>query len=147
MNKISQAISFAAEAHDKQKRKLDNLPYIFHICEVGQIVSYMSDDEDTIVAALLHDTVEDTDVTIDEIEKLFGSRVRDLVSGETEDKKRDKPAASTWMERKLESLEDLKNGSDIEEKKIWLADKLSNIRSMYLYHSAHGAETFKQFHE
>lgn len=147
MNKITEAIRFAAKAHDKQLRKLDNHPYIFHITEVGQIVSYMSDDVDTIVAAILHDTVEDTGVSVDEIEKKFGPRVKELVCAETEDKKRDKPAASTWKERKLESLEVLRNSDDIEEKKIWLADKLSNIRSMYIYHIDNGKATFEQFHE
>ena len=147
MNKITEAIRFAAEAHDKQKRKLSNHQYIFHICEVGQIVSYMTSDVDTIVAALLHDTVEDTEVTIEDIERNFGPRVRELVNGETENKREELPPESTWKQRKEESLEELRNCTDIEEKKIWLADKVSNIRSMFIYHLTHGRKTFENFHE
>ena len=147
MNKISEAISFAAEKHDKQKRKLNNHPYIFHLCEVGQIVSYMTNDEDTIAAAILHDTVEDTGTSIGEIEEKFGKRVRELVAGETEDKMRDKKPADTWRQRKLDSLKELRESKDVEEKKIWLADKMSNIRSIFIYHALNGRKTFELFNE
>jgi len=146
-NRITDAIMFAAKAHDGQMRKLSNNPYIFHITEVGQLLSYMTNDEDTIIAGLLHDTVEDTDVTMEQIEENFGRRVRELVEGETEDKMKDKPKADTWKQRKLDSLKELKENSDINEKMIWLCDKYSNVRSMYIHYTKNGPDTFNAFNE
>ena len=72
MSKLNEAIKFASDKHDGQIRKLTNLPYIFHPFEVAQIVATMTNDEDVICAALLHDTVEDTKTTLDEIADKFG---------------------------------------------------------------------------
>lgn len=131
MSKLQQAISFAAERHDTQFRKITNQPYIFHCVEVAEIVSEMTYDEDVMCAAVLHDTLEDTKTTVDEIDTLFGSRVLELVKSESEDKKNGQDKASTWRLRKAESLEELANCNDLDIKKIWLADKLSNIRSLH----------------
>jgi len=100
-----------------------------------------------MIAGLLHDTVEDTDVTMEEIEENFGPRVRQLVEGETEDKMKGKPKADTWKQRKLDSLKELKENSDINEKMVWLCDKYSNVRSMYIHYTKNGPDTFKAFNE
>ena len=86
MLKFDRAVVFATEAHSGQKRRGSNAPYIIHPLEVATIAATLSDDEDIMCAALLHDTVEDTEVTIEEIEENFGPHVRRLVASETENK-------------------------------------------------------------
>ena len=91
MELVSEAISFAVKAHDGMRRKKSKSPYILHPMEAAVIVGTMTDDQDLIAAAALHDVVEDTDVTIKEIEEKFGARVKELVSAETENKRPDLP--------------------------------------------------------
>ena len=77
MELVSEAIAFAAKAHDGMRRKKSDAPYILHPMEASVIVGTMTDDQNLIAAAALHDVVEDTDITIEEIEEKFGKRVRD----------------------------------------------------------------------
>jgi (p)ppGpp synthase/HD superfamily hydrolase len=128
MDRIDKAVMYAAQAHSGQKRKNNITPYIFHPCEAAMIASFMTEDEDVLIAVLLHDTVEDTDVTLDDIRREFGDHVAELVAGETEDKMQEMSASDSWMIRKQRSLEHLRTaGRDV--KIMWLADKVSNIRS------------------
>ena len=131
MELINKAIEFAVKAHSGAYRKFGNTPYILHPLEVMAIAGSMTDDENVIAAAALHDTVEDAGVTIDEIEREFGARVAELVAGETENKYPDKPAEETWRTRKEESLEKLKNANDEGLSILWISDKLSNLRAVY----------------
>ena len=131
MNVLEEAILFATEAHGGQMRKLANTPYILHPLEVAAIISTLTDDLNTMAAGVLHDTVEDCDVDPKVIKEKFGARVSALVQSETEDKMSTRPAAETWMERKEESLLMLGLTKDKDVKILWLADKLSNIRSFY----------------
>ena len=84
---IDQAIRFAALAHKGMVRKGNNQPYIFHPLEVLNLVSLMTLDDDVLCAAVLHDTVEDTDATIEDIQREFGEHVAALVAYESEDKR------------------------------------------------------------
>lgn len=121
---IDKAMEFAVKAHEGQLRKGTKKPYIVHPVEVADIVTYITQDEEIISAALLHDTVEDCkDVSIEDIEANFGKRVASFVSSESEDK------SKTWMERKCTTIKHLKDSS-WEVKIIALADKLSNLRSI-----------------
>ena len=129
MDLFDKALCFAAEKHSGQIRKMANTPYILHPAEVAAIVGTMTDDREALAAAVLHDTVEDTDTTIEEIREKFGRRVALLVMTETEDKRDDKPPAETWELRKEETLLILENTKDPAVKMMWLGDKLSNIRS------------------
>lgn len=79
MNKIEIAQIFAEEAHKGQERKYTGEPYYNHVYSVSRRVAKINNDPDLIIAALLHDTVEDTEVTGEEIEELFGTRVAELV--------------------------------------------------------------------
>ena len=132
------AILFAAEKHSGQIRKLENIPFILHPLEVEVILSSLTDDENTLAAGILQDTLEDTDTSAQEIAEKFGRRVLELVSSETEDKQPGKPKAETWMNRKNSSLKELAQTDDLEVKKIWLADKLSNLRSFSRLQLIHG---------
>lgn len=131
---VDKAIVFATEKHSGQVRKFTGIPYILHPLEVASIIATMTDDENTISAGFLHDTIEDCGVQPEEIRDLFGPRVYALVCSETEDKKAERPPAETWLERKEDSLLSLENTKDIDVKIMWLADKLSNIRSFYREH-------------
>lgn len=129
MDVFDRAICFAAEKHSGQTRKMNKVPYIVHPLEVAAIVGTMTEDKDVLAAAVLHDTVEDTDTTIEEIRENFGKRVALLVGTETEDKREDRPPAETWELRKQETLLILQHTKDMGVKMMWLGDKLSNIRS------------------
>ena len=131
MELVSEAIAFAVKAHDGMRRKKSESHYILHPMEAAVIVGTMTNDQNLIAAAALHDVVEDANITLDEIEAKFGKRVRELVQSETEDKRADLPPASTWRIRKEESLSVLKNTDDIGVLMVWLGDKLANMRSVY----------------
>ena len=147
MELVSEAIAFAAKAHDGMRRKKSNVPYILHPLEAAVIVGTMTDDQDIIAAAALHDVVEDTDISIEEIEKRFGKRVRELVQSETEDKRADLPPEETWRIRKEESLAVLKNTDDLGVLMIWLGDKLANMRSLYWDWKVEGDAMWQRFHQ
>lgn len=140
MNVLEDAIAFATKAHEGQIRKLAETPYILHPLEVASIIATMTTDLETMAAGVLHDTIEDCGVDPREIRSRFGPRVSALVQSETEDKLSDRPAAEAWQERKEESLLMLKHTKDRDVKILWLADKLSNIRSFYREYRKNGNE-------
>ena len=145
-NIINKAILFATEAHKGTVRKGSKLPYILHPLEAGVIVSSMTNDENVIAAAILHDVLEDTDVTYEELKKEFGV-VADYVSAESENKRKELPPEATWKIRKQETIEHLQRETRKEIKIIALADKLSNIRSMYQDYQEVGDKLWERFHE
>jgi myo-inositol-1(or 4)-monophosphatase len=147
MELVSEAIAFAVKAHDGMRRKKSDAPYILHPMEAAVIVGTMTDDQNLIAAAALHDVVEDAGVTIEEIEEKFGKRVRELVAAETEDKRADLPPASTWRIRKEESLAELKNTADIGVLMVWLGDKLANMRAIYRDFKAEGNAMWQRFNQ
>ena len=147
MNVVEKAIIYAAEKHAGQVRKMAGTPYILHPCEVGEIISTITDDLDTIAAGILHDTIEDCDADPREIKELFGARVSALVQSESEDKMSERPPEETWMARKEESLIMLRLTKDRDVKIMWLADKLSNIRSFYRGKQQYGEELWNFFHQ
>ena len=147
MELVSEAIAFAVKAHDGMRRKKSNAPYILHPMEAAVIVGTMTDDQDLIAAAILHDVVEDAGITIEEIEERFGKRVRELVQSETENKRDDLPPAETWRIRKEESLEVLRNTEDIGVLMVWLGDKLANMRSFYRDRKVEGDAMWQRFNQ
>lgn len=130
MSLFDDAAHFALQAHSGVMRRFTAVPYILHPMEAAAIVATMSSDEELIAAAILHDTVEDTGATLEDIRARFGARVAELVASETEDKRPELPAEQTWRIRKEESLEELKN-AELAVKILWMGDKLSNMRSFY----------------
>lgn len=137
---INKAIAFAVKAHKGQPRKGTEIPYIFHPLEVGMIVSRITDDEEVIAAAVLHDTVEDCDaVTLDDIRREFGDRVARIVGLESEDKDK------SWEERKAATVCSLKKEPMREAKIVALGDKLSNIRCFYADYIKLGDELWQRF--
>lgn len=147
MDVFDQALIFATERHSGQTRKRNNLPYILHPIEVAEIVGTMTEDREVLAAAVLHDTVEDTDTTIEEIRERFGKRVALLVMTETEDKRPDLPPEATWELRKEETLNILENTKDIGVKMMWLGDKLANMRSFARQYRTEGHALWQHFHQ
>lgn len=136
---IEKAIAFATQAHDGQVRKGTTRPFILHPLEVGKIVSSMTEDEEIISAAILHDTIEDCEqVTADTLRNVFTNRVVNLVVLESEDK------SKTWMERKSATIAYLKVAPR-EIQMIGLADKLSNMRDIDRDYPKCGEELWNRF--
>ena len=144
---VSEAIVFAAMAHDGMRRKKCDTPYIIHPMEVGAIIGSMTDKQEVIAAGLLHDVVEDAGITMEEVGEKFGARVMELVAYETENKREELPPEETWQIRKEESLEKLKTTDDIDVLILWLGDKLSNIRAIYRNFLIEGDAVWKDFHQ
>ena len=142
---LDRAIVFATKAHSGTLRKKDGIPYILHPMEVASIAGGITTDVEVLTAALLHDTVEDTDVTLDTIKSQFGDRVAALVASETEDKRRDRSPAETWMQRKMESLAALRNAVDPGVRVLWLSDKLANMRSFARQYEKEGDRMWKDY--
>ena len=147
MELVSEAIVFAVKAHDGMRRKKNDTPYILHPMEAAVIVGTMTDDQNAIAAAALHDVVEDAGITMDEIEQRFGKRVRQLVECETENKREDMPPEASWKIRKEESLQVLKNAEDTAVLMVWLGDKLANMRAFYRDWKEEGDALWQSFHQ
>ena len=138
MNQLEEAIIYATIMHQGKFRKFRGNPFILHPIEVAQILSTMTDDGEIITAGILHDIVESTDGTLEEIEKRFGQRVALLVDSDSENFYSDEGRSATWKRRKEESLLVLKNSRDIGVQMLWLADNLANIRSIAGIYSEQG---------
>ena len=147
MELVSEAIAFAVKAHDGMRRKKSETPYILHPMEAAVIVGSMTDDQNLIAAAALHDVVEDAGITLDEIKEKFGQRVWELVGAETENKREHLPPAETWRIRKEESLAVLESTDDIGVLIIWLGDKLANMRAIYRDFKVEGEAMWQRFNQ
>ena len=126
---LYKAYTYAAEAHAGQFRKKTDIPYIAHIITTMNYAIELTKDTRVLQAAILHDTVEDTWVTLDDLKREFGEQVACLVETETENKRRNIPASQTWEIRKRETVEHLKQAS-LDTKVIVLADKTANLESI-----------------
>jgi len=144
---IDEAIRFAANAHKGMVRKGNNQPYIFHPLEVLNLVSLMTLDDEVLCAAVLHDTLEDTNVTADQIRAEFGDRVTEIVLNESEDKRGNKNKEATWMARKQETVDRLKKSTDLGSKMVCLGDKVSNLRSFHMGLLDKGEEFWNIFNQ
>ena len=123
---VARAYHFAAQKHVDQRRKGEAAePYMNHLTEVAELVATATggEDIDVLVAAILHDTIEDTGVTVDELSGAFGPKVTALVLEVTDDKRLPKP---TRKELQVEHAANASWGARV----IKLADKTSNLRSL-----------------
>ena len=147
MDLLEKSIAFALRAHEGQVRKKSGIPYILHPMEAATIASTLTDDREVLAAVMLHDTVEDTDTTLDEIRREFGERVAQLVKGETENEYPELTREESWKLRKEESLQRLRVNNDASVKIMWISDKLSNARSLFRIYEERGDEMWKLFHQ
>ena len=138
-NQIEEAIEVAAEAHHGQYRKGTSTPYITHPYAVGLILMEAGCTEVVIIAGILHDTVEDTDLTLDFIRERFGDAVANIVDGCSENK------ALRWRARKTERIEALRTASP-EVCTVTCADKLHNLRTIISEYDDIGDSVWDRFH-
>jgi (p)ppGpp synthase/HD superfamily hydrolase len=136
---IFEAIEFAAAAHRGQYRKGTRIPYIIHPLNAARTLIEAGCGEPLVVAAILHDVVEDTPRTLEEIRSRFGARVADLVESATEPHR-----WATWEQRKRHTIEHLRTADD-DMLLVAIADKLDNIRALRDDLSLRGEETWKRF--
>ena len=138
-NQIEEAIEVAAEAHQGQYRKGTRTPYITHPYAVGLILMEAGCSEAVIVAGILHDTVEDTDLTLGFIQEHFGEYVAGIVDGCSENK------TLRWRARKTERIEALRRASP-EVCTVTCADKLHNLRTIISEYDVIGDAVWERFH-
>jgi len=137
---LDRAIIFAVKAHAGTERRGKGFPYIVHPMEAMEIVSTITPDQELLAAAALHDTVEDTDVTIEDIRAGFGERIASLVMIESvgDDE-------GTWHERKKKAINLIAN-APLDAKIVAMGDKLSNMRAIARDYAVQGDALWNLFH-
>lgn len=137
-NIIKKAITKALVLHEGQVRKGDGMPYIVHPLETAFIISRYTMDDNLIAIALLHDTIEDTPYTIEELKSEFGTTIAPVVAALTE-----KKDIKDWSERRREAIERIKQTQHAPF--IKAADCLSNMRSLVAALKKDGSVVWKRF--
>ena len=142
---LDRAIIFAVRAHAGTERRGKGFPYIVHPMEAVAIVSTMTADQELLAAAALHDTVEDTDVTVERLCAEFGERVARLVEEESDCFEEGVPESASWHMRKQAAIDRLTRASR-EAKMVALGDKLSNMRAIARDYAVQGDALWDIFH-
>jgi len=142
--RVEQALRMAAVAHAGQTRRSSHVPYVGHAFAVAWILDRAGFDEDTVVAGLLHDVVEDTQITLEEIASRFGPHVAGLVGVCSEKKTDTEGRKRPWIDRKRDHLNALAS-APIEARAIILADKLHNLISIEI-DLQEGRPVWSEFH-
>ena len=138
---FDKAVRLATEAHGGTERRGKGYPYLIHVMEAASIVATITNDQEMLAASILHDTVEDTDVTITQIREAFGGRVAGLVQHETGPK----DPSMSWRERKTVQVEQLAS-APYDCKVVALGDKLSNMRGIAWDYRQIGDKVWSRFH-
>lgn len=142
---VNKAKEYACLMHKGQVRKGKETPFTNHLDEAFEIAQSLTNDEVILAATYLHDVVEDTPATIEDIRELFGDEVAYYVNLETEDKREHLSSRDTWRIRKEEQLKNLNNHKTKELTIIVLADKLANTNEMVNDYKMVGDELWKRF--
>jgi myo-inositol-1(or 4)-monophosphatase len=142
---LDKAIIFAVKAHAGTERRGKGFPYIVHPMEAMEIVATITSDQALLAAAALHDTVEDTDVTIDMLREEFGDRVADLVASESDTFEDGVSEEDSWHSRKQDAIDRLADASR-EAKIVALGDKLSNMRAIARDYEQRGEDLWNLLH-
>jgi (p)ppGpp synthase/HD superfamily hydrolase len=138
---LADALDFAVRAHGDQVRKCTTIPYVSHLLGVAGLVLEGGGDEDLAIAGLLHDVLEDTSATSDQLERAFGPRVARIVEACSDTQEKPKPPPLERKQGYLEHLED----ADADTLLVSLADKLHNARTLLLDFRTEGPSVFKRF--
>jgi (p)ppGpp synthase/HD superfamily hydrolase len=139
MDVIEKALELASKFHEGQYRKNTDIPYITHTVTVGMMLLKKGYSEEVVAAGILHDTVEDTLLTLEEIKREFGSNIAEIVEGSSEPDK-----SLPWKARKEHTIEFLKTASE-DIRAVVCADKLHNIRSIIRDYEQVGEEVWSRF--
>lgn len=136
---VQNAIAYAITKHDKQIRKGTDLPYSLHPVSLAMMLLEERLKPEIVAAALLHDTIEDTETTYEELESVFGLEVTELVRACTEEDQKEK-----WELRKENTINKFKHQTE-DAKWVILADKLHNLYSMYTQNIHEGDQMWSYF--
>lgn len=139
MSKILHAIQFATSAHEYQKRKGKEVSYIMHPLSVGLLLASSGAKEEVVIAGILHDTIEDTEVSYEDIEKEFGKKIADIVNDVTEQDK-----SLPWAERKRQALDHVTTMLP-ESVLVKTADVLHNMSDQLEDYKKEGDAMFERF--
>ena len=142
---MDRAIVFAVKAHHNTERRGKGFPYIIHPLEAVEIVATMTTDQALLAAAALHDTIEDTDVTVEQIRAQFGDRIAELVHSESDRFTEGVSEEDSWHDRKQAAIDRLAAASH-EAKIVALGDKLSNMRAIWRDYQVKGDALWSIFH-
>ena len=147
---VDRAIKFAVDAHHNTERRGKGFPYIVHPMEAVEIVATITSDPELLAAAVLHDTIEDTDVTVQQIRDAFGDRVADLVHAESDQLNGEvftggDNEEETWHTRKQAAIDRLA-AAPHDAKIVALGDKLSNMRAIWRDYQTKGDALWSIFH-
>lgn len=142
---LDKAIIFAVKAHADTERRGKGFPYIVHPMEAVEIVASMTSDQELLAAAALHDTVEDTDVTVEQIRAEFGDRIAAIVDSESDKFEAGVSETDSWRSRKQAAISRLAAASR-DSKIVAMGDKLSNMRAIYRDYCIQGDGLWKLFH-
>jgi myo-inositol-1(or 4)-monophosphatase len=141
---LDRAVVFAVRAHAGTERRGKGFPYIVHPLEAVGIVATMTSDQELLSAAVLHDTVEDTDITLEQIRAEFGNRIASLVATETDMPVGEMNLEKNWRIRKQAAIDRLASASR-DAKIVALGDKLSNMRAIARDYSIQGDALWNLF--
>lgn len=142
---LDRAIIFAVKAHHNTERRGKGFPYIVHPMEAVEIVATITPDQELLAAAALHDTIEDTDVTVEQIRTLFGNRIAELVHAESDQFTEGVSEEDSWHDRKQAAIDRLTHASH-DAKIVAMGDKLSNMRAIARDYAIKGDELWNIFH-
>ena len=143
-NLLDRAIIFAVEAHHDTERRGKGFPYIVHPMEAVEIVATITSDQELLAAAALHDTIEDTDVTYEQLREAFGEHVADLVRAESDQYTEGISEADSWHDRKQAAIDRLAAASR-DAKIVAMGDKLSNMRAIWRDYQTQGDALWNLF--
>ena len=146
---LDRAIIFAVKAHHNTERRGKGFPYIVHPLEAMEIVATITPDQELLAAAALHDVIEDTEVTVDELREMFGERIAHLVHAESDqidgvlfDGQNEE---ETWHARKQAAIDRLA-AAPHDAKIVAMGDKLSNMRAIARDYKEKGDALWSIFH-
>ena len=142
---LDRAIGFAVRAHAGTERRGKGFPYIIHPLEAVEIVATMTRDQELLAAAALHDTVEDTDVTVEQLRAVFGDRSAALVAAESDVVCEGVSEEASWHTRKQAAIDRLARAPH-DAKMVALGDKLSNMRAIARDYAMQGDALWNLFH-
>ncbi len=142
---LDRAIIFAVKAHAGTERRGKGFPYIVHPMEAVEIVSTITPDQELLAAAVLHDVVEDTGISADDLRREFGDRIADLVVAESDVFTEGVSEEDSWHARKRAAIERLSRASR-DAKIVAMGDKLSNMRAIARDYAVQGDKLWSIFH-
>lgn len=142
---LDRAIVFAVNAHHNTERRGKGFPYIVHPMEAVEIVATITSDQQLLAAAALHDTIEDTDVTVEQLRAEFGERIASLVHAESDQFTEGVSEKDSWHDRKQAAIDRLAAASH-DAKIVAMGDKLSNMRAIWRDYQQQGDRLWQIFH-